>query len=100
MQLLTLLKNPSYPALITPQRHFNARHGQLLGCSSEFPRMWILCKELVEKVRAFGGETAGDAHHSLLDFAEVAEEAKEAVGDAAEEDPAWYWGEEEEGEEC
>lgn len=62
--------------------------------------MWILCKESVEKVCAIGGETAGDTHHSLLDFAEVAEEAEKAVGDAAEEDPAWNGGEEEEGEEC
>jgi hypothetical protein len=61
--------------------------------------MGILGKKLVYEVCPFGGETAGDAHYGLLDFTEVAEEAEEAVGDAAEEDPARDWSEEDEGEE-
>ena len=91
-------ENATDPVFVGPEGRLNPCNGKFLGCGSEFPRGWILCKELIQPVCARGGQTAGDSSRNhRLDAIEVADEAVGAIGRATKEDPSWDRGEKEEG---
>jgi len=94
-------ENATDAVFVRPEGHLNPCNSKFLGCGSEFPRVWILCKELIQPVGACGGETAGNSSRNRgLEAVEVADEAVGAIGKAAEEDPSWDRGEEEKGYEA